>query len=210
MNKFMKVLMVTAVSVGMLSGCSKPIKFEDKATNEEISLIRTINLNKFNSCRIFSTPIKEAIALRGSKPVNVKPFQDIKGVVLTYDASNDCRNTKTTYQELYFEIYREPLFTTTTKVQGLSSEEGTENLLPTQVEVNKQVISDTITLKDETLLSPKKIRELTNSVGTCNSAKVKLIMLTDTRKPLTISDYEVVTELIVGCEMDLLREELNK
>ena len=96
---------------------------------------------------------------------------------------------------------------------GLVSESGTsvsKDIVPTPEQTNQQIIDDTVTIKEETLLSPAKVRELKTSIGECNIAKTKLIMLTDSNRYLTEKDYDVVTKLILDCVYDGLRNEMNK
>lgn len=80
----------------------------------------------------------------------------------------------------------------------------------TQPEVTSQVIDATVTLDNETLLSPLKVRELTTTAKDCLRAKTKLLELTEGGRYLTIGDYESVTKLILDCDNLKLQVELNK
>lgn len=211
MNKFMKGLMVVVLSVGMLSGCESDYyeKAKPLMTSTERDMVG-VYMEDYTDDGYDNT-LKVLILKRSNTPYKNRrniPFCDVVETLL--EEENPYRSSYENFDAIArrWEVVKgETLRESCEKASNTTNQ---NSLAPTQIEVNSQIVADTVTLKDETLLSPKKIRELTDSVGTCNSAKVKLIMLTDTRKPLTISDYEVVTELIVGCEMDLLREELNK
>ena len=98
------------------------------------------------------------------------------------------------------------------KYEGIEDNEifRESSIIPTPEQTNQQIIDDTVTIKEETLLSPAKVRELKTSIGECNIAKTKLIMLTDNNRYLTEKDYDVVTKLILDCEYDGLRNEMNK
>ncbi len=60
-----------------------------------------------------------------------------------------------------------------------------------------------------TTLSASKYRELTVAVKGCNIAKVKLIGIISERY-LTDKDHKTISRLILDCEVDNMRNELNK
>ena len=201
--------------IGIVIMCIKdPVYYETykkKATQEEIIILETLNNVKYNSCSVRGGEVRKAIANRSSKkPEGSKSFSDIKSVVLFYDNSLSCGNKVTTIQQLYKEVYGKDLFVEDNNTsEDITSGEDTE-ITPSIDQIKDQVVESTVTLKEETLLSPAKIRELIDSAKTCNRAKVELLSLTKDVHYLTIDDYEDVTKLILDCENLNLQIELNK
>jgi hypothetical protein len=94
---------------------------------------------------------------------------------------------------------------------GVEGKVGSATVItPTTTQINTQVVDATVTLNEVALLSPSKVRELTNSAKECNRAKVELLSLTKDNRYLTIDDYESVTKLVLDCENLLMQIELNK
>lgn len=200
----------------VIEACEDPEYYTDykaKATQEEIIILETLNKNKYNLCSVRGGEIRKAIFDRSTKkPEDSKSFSDIKSVVLFYDNSLECSSKLTTVQELYKEVYNRELFEdeSTIKPEQKVIVEDTEDIKPTPSQINEQVVEATVTLKEEALLSPVKVRELTTSAKECNRAKIELLDLTKDGRYLTIDDYESVTKLILDCENLKLQIELNE
>ena len=203
--------------LGIVSVPEEPTYLEDykaKATQEEVIILETINDNKFNGCTVKGEPLREAIYNRTSKATDGKPFSDMESVVKFYDNSLSCTNERkvTTIQELYKQVYHKELFE---GGSDIAVEEGKLEIIepsvtPTEEQINEQIVDSTVTLKNKTLLSPEKVRELTLSAKQCNRAKVSLLSLTENGRYLTVDDYESVTKLILDCENLMMQVELNK
>lgn len=85
-----------------------------------------------------------------------------------------------------------------------------EVLKPTPLQIEEQIIADTITITEETLLSPDKVEELTEAIDECFRAKVAVLSMTENNRYLTIKDYDEVTKLILDCKYDKMRSTINK
>lgn len=222
MKGILKVLLLGVVSVGMLSGCGDA---SPKLENSARAKMNTTERSLFDTYEDYLKTYKlrgvlESVRKRSVKPKDTDvPFCDVVEPLSLVESQ---LNINSNYRKFLIteqwkaykgETLRESCAKANGEVKALVTEvveTVEERYTPVEEEIREQVLDDTISLKRETLLSPEKIRELTNSVGECNTAKVQLIVTMNRGEPLTVNDYEKVSELILGCEMDLLREELNK
>ena len=227
MKNFLKILLIGTFAITTLTGCEggKPDEYkyiEHTLNTSEVLLIKTYYRGVHNRYKDY-TLLYSAIAKSRVKFGDNNDLMATETDVPFCDVINELNVVEQTLQTEYQDkrdlsvIINKQWFQrfgiTLNEQCGLVSESGTsvsKDIVPTPEQTNQQIIDDTVTIKEETLLSPAKVRELKTSIGECNIAKTKLIMLTDNNRYLTEKDYDVVTKLILDCEYDGLRSEMNK
>jgi hypothetical protein len=181
--KMFKLLTTGCLAV-MLSACGSTILDETLVNQKELAVLTHLNNIVYNSCNVYPVKVVKAINKRMSAPVVEVSFKDVEYLIKAFDDSLTCTKTKTTLQELYYKLYNEKLFSG----KGVVLERGSTS---------------------QELLSAKEIRELTDTVKSCNVAKVKVISLLDQNNLLTIADKNSIEKLVLRCESDKLIQELN-
>lgn len=171
--------------VGGLSACGSSSLDKNLVNQKELAVLNVINKDIYNSCSAYPFEVIRSINKRTSAPMIKDSFKDVEYLIKSFDDSLKCNTVTTTIQDLYFKLYGEKLF---------SDSKGT-------LEKDHSSTSE--------FLSAKEIRELTDTVKTCNVAKVKVISLLDQNNLLTVEDKSIIEKLVLRCESDKLMQELN-
>lgn len=182
--KIFKMLSVVVLLVGVLSACGTSLD-KTLVNQKEYAVLSVLNQNVYNSCTAYPRDLIKTINNRTSSPMIHDSFKDVEYLIKSFDDSLKCNTVTTTIQDLYFKLYGERLFSD-----------------------SKVVLEKEASITSE-LLSAKEIRELTDTVKTCNIAKVKVITLLDQNNLLTVEDKNVIEKLVLRCESDKLLQELN-
>ena len=233
MKNFLKTLLIGAFAITTLTGCGETYYSKEYIEAKALMSEQERKLIDYFSAEYSYTSynrLYRAISVTrvaGNETLNengdlieaykefedidlTKPFCGYAGLIT--EIEKDWNNTAKEYsisgqwKDAKGEFLSESCGISKTKAEEVVE----DTIKPTPEQTNQQIIDDTVTIKEETLLSPAKVRELKTSIGECNIAKTKLIMLTDNNRYLTEKDYDVVTKLILDCEYDGLRNEMNK
>lgn len=220
MKKLIKHLIVGVMVVGMLVGCGEKeppyeSKIYDVITVQERQLIESFTQAYSGAAyRQFLDSIK---FVRKNKPEEGSvPFCDVLPAVLSLEDHakekyNAWAKKKTPYSlyKNYTGVGLDEACVITPK-QETTPETVVEEIFPHAEKQSTEIAESTEVINEENRISAALIRELSESVGDCNIAKVKTITTLDTKGYLNEDDYNTIKDLISTCEMDKLRAELNK
>lgn len=217
--KTLGVAVLVCLSTVTLSGCGSPdklrkvgdlfVKAQPFMSKQEKVMLMAFN-SRYNFIgyeNLFKTIVevrKDTFNISDSAVNNPVPFCDVLPILeVSEDRWSNNVKSVTPLGQWKKKNTGESLRTSCSKAKAMKHKN-----------TNKQN-TETITIKDknghsETLLSPAKIREVTQAAKECTRAKVNLLSLTKENRYLTVGDYEAVTKLILDCENLKMQIELNK
>ncbi|AUR85987.1 membrane lipoprotein [Vibrio phage 1.081.O._10N.286.52.C2] len=207
----MKKILCAIVAVLSLSACD-PTTIETTDNMKVLAIRDTLNATEKKMLNRFivetSTPahyneLYSALARRniyGNDSTNIRPDSELPFCDVIEELLISEEGLRSTYAHTLTNQWREQYGYTLAQ-----SCDYTPNV--------SEKLTDEVTEPSDTnveLLAPEEYDKLIAAASNCERAKLKLIELTSSGRPLTVQDGNDTTRLVIGCKMYLLERELQK